>query len=82
MHFDDWVMTEFPDIAENICQDTCGQTFFKKKIGQPRPLWLFIFGLFKKRHYNVLQLIYVKNVRPVYGAGIRTHDLRNVSRLP
>ena len=29
-----------------------------------------------------LQQIYVKNVHPVYGAGIRTHNLCNISPLP
>ena len=34
----------------------------------------FIFGLFKQT-IQFLQQINVKNVHPVYGAGIRTHDL-------
>ena len=29
-----------------------------------------------------LQQINMKNVHPVYGAGIRTHDLCNISLLP
>ena len=43
----------------------------------------FIFGLFKQ----TIQ-IFTKNqcekchVHPVYGAGIQTHDLLNMSRLP
>ena len=55
-------------------------TFFKK-MGQPRPLLLFIFGLYKQISLQILQQINVKNVHPVYGAGIQTHDLRN-SLLP
>ena len=45
--------------------------------------FLFIFGLFKQISLQYLQQINVKkcHVHPVYGAGIRTHDLRNVSLL-
>ena len=42
----------------------------------------FIFGLFQTNIITILQQIYVKNVHPVYGAGIRTHDLWNVSLFP
>ena len=42
----------------------------------------FIFGLFKQISLQFLQQIYVKNVHPVYGAGIRTHNLQNVSLFP
>ena len=52
-------------------------------MGQPRRLFRFIFSLFKQTiQYNVLQQINVKNVLLVYGAGIRTHNLSNVSRHP
>ena len=37
---------------------------------QPRPLLSFIFGLFKQTSLQFLLQIYVKNVRPVYGAWI------------
>ena len=42
-----------------------------------------IFGLFKQA-IQFLQQINVKisHVHPVFGAGIRTHDLRNMSLLP
>ena len=40
------------------------------KMGQPRPPLLFIFGLFKQTSLQILQQINVKNVHPVYGAGI------------
>ena len=45
--------------------------------------FLFIFGLFKQA-IHFLQQINVKkcHVYPKYGAGIRTHDLSNMSRLP
>ena len=42
----------------------------------------FIFGLFKQISLQFLQQINVKNVHPVYGARIQTHDLRNVSLFP
>ena len=44
----------------------------------------FIFGLFKQTSLQFLQQINVKkcHFHPVYGAGIQTHDLWNVSLLP
>ena len=50
------------------------------KMGHPRSL----FRLFSSIQTNVtiLQQINVKNIHPVYGAGIRTHDLWNMSLLP
>ena len=55
----------------------CLDDFF---LNGPTPAsFSFIFGLFKQ----TLQFLqYVKNVHPVYGAGIRTHDLQNVSLFP
>ena len=41
--------------------------------------FLIIFGLFKQ---TILQQIKVKNVHPVYGAGIWTHNLSNMSCHP
>ena len=41
----------------------------------------FIFGLFKQK-FQFLQQINLKNVQPVNGAGIRTHDFWNVSFIP
>ena len=40
-----------------------------------------IFGLFKQTT-QFLQQMNVKNVHPVYGAGIRTNDLSNMSHNP
>ena len=59
--------------------DSCGQSFFKKWaiLG----LFFVYFRLFKQT-LQFLQQINVKNVHPVYGAGIRTHDLWNMSLLP
>ena len=48
-------------------------------MGQPRPLFC-LFSVFFKQTLQFLQ--YVKNVHPVYGAGIRTHNLQNVSLFP
>ena len=44
-------------------------------------LCLIYFRLFKQT-LRFLQQIYVKNLHPVYGAGIRTHDLSNMSLRP
>ena len=41
---------------------------FFLKMGQPRPLF-HLFSVFSNKH-QFLQQIYVKNVHPVYGAGI------------
>ena len=51
------------------------------KMGQPRPLF-HLFLSFKTHITNFTTNSYVKNVHPVYGAGIRTHDLWNMSFLP
>ena len=48
--------------------------------GPTPPSFSFIFGLFKQTLLQFLQQISVKNVHPVYGNGIRTHDLLNRSR--
>ena len=48
-------------------------------LNRPTPAsFSFIFGL-PKQTLQFLQQINVKNVHPVYGAGIRTHNLQNVS---
>ena len=39
-------------------------------MGQPRPLLLLIFDLFKQTSLQFLQQIYVKVDHPVYGAEI------------
>ena len=44
-------------------------------------LFLFIFGLFKQT-LQFLEQINVKNVDPVYGDEIQTHNLWNMSLLP
>ena len=53
------------------------------KNGPTSASFSFIFGL-SKQTIQYLQQINVKkcHVNPVSGAGIRTHDLWNVSRLP
>ena len=42
----------------------------------------FSFILSFQTNNTIFQQINVKNVHPVYGAGIRTHDLSNMSRHP
>ena len=44
-------------------------------------LFIIIF-VFSNTHYNFLQPINVKNLLPVYGAGIQTHNLCNMTLLP
>ena len=48
-------------------------------MGQHRPLLSFIIGIFKQSSLQFLEQVYV---HPVYGTGIRTHDLRNMNLLP
>ena len=47
----------------------------------PSPACFIYFRLFEQT-LQFLQQINLKNVHPVYGAGIRTHDLHNMSLLP
>ena len=54
--------------------------FFKS--GPTPASFPFIFGLFKRTLLQFLQQINVKNVHPVCGAGIRTHNLMIPSLLP
>ena len=58
--------------------------FIFLKMGQPRPLFCLFSVLFKQTLPQFLQQINVKkcHVHPVYGTGIRTHDLWIVSLLP
>ena len=48
----------------------------------PTPASFHLFLVFPNKHYKFLQQIDGKNVHPVYSAGIRTHNLWNVSLLP
>ena len=50
-------------------------------MGQPRPL-LRLFSVFLNKQSIFLQQINVKNVHPVYGIGIGTHNLSNMSLNP
>ena len=52
-------------------------------MGQPRPIFRF-FLVFSNKQYNFYNKSMWKkcHVHPVYGAGIQTHHLSNVSRLP
>ena len=44
-------------------------------MGQPRPIFR-LFSVFSNKQYNFNN--YKCHVHPVYGAGIRTHDLSNI----
>ena len=60
----------------------CGELDF---LNGPTPAsFSFIFGLFKQTSLQFLPQINVKKCRvhPIYGAGIRTPNLRNLSLLP
>ena len=45
-------------------------------------LFFILFSVFFKQTIQFLQEINVKNVHPVYGARIWTHDLSNMSHHP
>ena len=49
--------------------------------GRTPAYFSFVFGLFKQT-IQILHQINVKNVHPVYGAEIQTHNLSNMSRCP
>ena len=60
---------------------TCNWYFFKN--GPTPASFSFIFGPFQTNIITIFTTnIWGKNVHPVYGAGIRTHDLWNVSLFP
>ena len=46
------------------------------------PGLFFIYFCLFKQALQFLQQIYEKNVHPVYGAGIQTHNLQDMSLLP
>ena len=50
-------------------------------MGQPRPLFR-LFLVFSNKQYNFCNKKLWKNVHPEYGAGIRTHNLSDMSRHP
>ena len=41
-----------------------------------------LFSVFSNKQYNFYNKYMWKNVHPVYGAGIQTHNLQNVSLFP
>ena len=58
------------------------ETFFKKKMGQPQPLF-YLLSSFQTTLLFLQRLKVTKcHDHPVYGTGIRTHDLWNASLLP
>ena len=59
-----------------------GNIWFFCKNGPTPASFSFIFGIFKQTTIQILKQINVKNVHPVYGTRIRTHDLSNMSRHP
>ena len=69
----------FPVIALVHGAHYCLKNFLLFKRGHSRPLFR-LFLSFETLQF--LQQINVKTVHSVYGAGIRTHDLRNMSLVP
>ena len=67
-------MTKERDTPILECDDECFDFFFKCEISG---LFFVYFRLFKPT-LKILQQINVKNVHPVYDAGIWTHDLQNL----
>ena len=48
----------------------------------PSPASLSFIFVISNKQYNFFQQINVENVHPIYGAGIRTHNLWNMNLLP
>ena len=53
--------------------------FFKN---WPTPASFCVFLVFSNKQYNFYNKYMLKNLHPVYGAGIPTHNLQNVSLFP
>ena len=53
-----------------------------KKLDHPRPRFRLFFVFFKQTSMQFLQQINVTNFYPLYGAGIRTHNLQIASLIP
>ena len=66
------------EVSNNFAQP-CEATLDVK--GQPRPLFRLFF-VFSNKQYNFYNKSMWKNVHPIYGAGIWTHNLLNMSHLP
>ena len=65
-----------------LCWDSNSQPADISFLPQPSYVpFSFIFSLFKQTA-QILPQINVKNIHPVSGAGIRTHNLQNTSLLP
>ena len=58
------------------------QDSFLKNNGPTLASFIVYFRSFQTNIITILQEKYVKNGDPVYGAGIRIHNLRNMSLLP
>ena len=56
-----------------VQQPNCFTYVFFKKMGHPRPHFHLFLSF--QTTLQLLQQINVKNVHPVYNAGIQTHDL-------
>ena len=76
-------LVDFNQIKENVLAQWIRMYLLSFFLNGPTPTsFSFIFGLFKQTSLQFLQQINVKNVHQVYGAGIRTHNLWNMSLFP
>ena len=67
-------------LVHYLLRKLCRKSFFEKWAIPAS--FSFCFSLFQANTNTILQQINVKNVHPVYGTGIRTHDLQYMSLLP
>ena len=69
------------EVTALLCHNHCQivSLFFFKKNGPTPASFFCLFSVFSNKHYNFYNKYMWKNIHPVYGAGIWTHDLWNVS---
>ena len=73
-------VSNYEDVDDgHVVEKAC--TFFKKWANPG--LFFHLLSVFpNKHHYKFYNKLMWKNFHPVYGAGIQTHNLRNMSLLP
>ena len=80
-----FLMPTFLLLQKIIIQFTQQKHFWRdtqyKYLAIPRPLFHFYFRPFSNKHHNFYNKYMWKYVHPVYGAGIWTHDLQNMSLI-
>ena len=71
-----WTAQSIWDFAH---QQSLNQFAHFYKMGHPWSLFHLFWVISNKHYTHILQQINVKNVHPVSGVGIQTHDLLNIS---